>query len=528
VAKGVERALTVTPRRSEVNWPLAVAAAVLCVVTLAPLLLLVPELWAAGSASLGVWTLPRTWLLLGASIGIAGAVTLLSIVVGIPLGLAWARMDVPGRGVAWMLHAFAFFLPPFSIALGWFHVFGRQGWLGSPTSSSWLFSATGLVGVLGFAFAPVVTSLVALGVMNVDPALEDAARVVARPWRVATRILLPAAQPAVMLAALIVFALALSELGAPMFLRVDVFQAAVFARLGGVDHAPGEAIALVLPLLPISLLLLWLERRTAGRKSYEVLGLRGASRTPLALGALRIPVIVFCWFSALVSVAPVLALVTRAINGDGVSGAVEWIGLAPQNGLLAAGCAASVILLLGVVIGHAAARRGRGGLWLDALAVFAFVVPAPVIGIGLIRLWNRPATQLVYGTLAILVLGFTARYAVLGIRVFASTVAQIPVHTEEAAAVAGAGPLRRLTRIVLPIGARGAAAAWLLAAVFGLRDLETAVLFYPAGGEPLSVRIFTLEANGPQAVVAGLAAIHAGIIALVLVAGAPLLVRGRR
>ena len=36
-------------------------------------------------------------------------------------------------------------------------------------------------------------------------------------------------------------------------------------------------------------------------------------------------------------------------------------------------------------------------------------------------------------------------------------------------------------------------------------------LFYPPGGEPLTVRIFTLEANGPEAVVSGLAAIHIGI-----------------
>ena len=68
-------------------------------------------------------------------------------------------------------------------------------------------------------------------------------------------------------------------------------------------------------------------------------------------------------------------------------------------------------------------------------------------------------------------------------------------------------------------------AAWLLAAVFCLRDLETAVLYYPPGWEPLTVRIFTLEANGPEAVVAALATLHVVITAVVLASGGLLLSR---
>src|SRR5439155_842953 len=109
---------------------------------------------------------------------------------------------------------------------------------------------------------------------GVDRALEDAARTVAGPWLVATRILLPIAWPSVALGALVVFALAFSELGVPMFLRVRTYPAAVFARLGGVAYAPGEAFVLVMPLLAVGVVLLWLERRIVGRRSQTVLGLR--------------------------------------------------------------------------------------------------------------------------------------------------------------------------------------------------------------------------------------------------------------
>ena len=86
----------------------------------------------------------------------------------------------------------------------------------------------------------IVTSLTALGALGVDASLEEAARVVARPARVVLHILLPAARPAIAFALIVVFALSLSELGVPMFLRVEVFPAAVFARLGGHGVWPAD------------------------------------------------------------------------------------------------------------------------------------------------------------------------------------------------------------------------------------------------------------------------------------------------
>jgi len=69
------------------------------------------------------------------------------------------------------------------------------------------------------------------------------------------------------------------------------------------------------------------------------------------------------------------------------------------------------------------------------------------------------------------------------------------------------------------------AVAWLLAAVFCLRDLETAVLYYPPDWQPLTVRIFTLEANGPEAVVAGLAMVQVAVTMVMLALGLLVLTR---
>ncbi len=127
-----------------------------------------------------------------------------------------------------------------------------------------------------------------------------------------------------------------------------------------------------------------------------------------------------------------------------------------------------------------------------------------------------------------MVVGYVARYAVVGARVIGVAVAGASPHLEDAAALAGAGYARRLTRIVAPIHARPLGFVFLLTLVFCLRDLETAALYYPPGGETLPVRIFTLEANGPPAVVAGLATLHVLVTVAVVVAGLALVGRRRR
>src|SRR5262249_26883786 len=163
----------------------------------------------------------RPWLLLIRSLVLAAAATGCAVAIGVPLGLLIARTDLPARRALWMLHAFPMFLPPFLLALGWFQFLGREGFLGSQATARLLFSEVGLVVVLALAFSPVVPGTIALAPLGMHASFEDAARPPPRPWRVPARLLLPAARPALALAAIVFFALSVPELGVPIFSRVD-------------------------------------------------------------------------------------------------------------------------------------------------------------------------------------------------------------------------------------------------------------------------------------------------------------------
>lgn len=90
----------------------------------------------------------------------------------------------------------------------------------------------------------------------------------------------------------------------------------------------------------------------------------------------------------------------------------------------------------------------------------------------------------------------------------------------------GATYWQSLRHVQLPALRRFTIGGWLLVFIFCIRDIETTALLYPPGGDPLTVRLFTLEANGPPAVVAALSVVLAALV-LLPAAAASLLPRAK-
>ena len=512
-------------RRVQAPATMASVALLLVVASLLPLVFLATELLSASAAGALQRTLgtARPWWLLARTLALAVTVTLGALAVGVPMGAMLARANIAGRRVALLLHLFPVSLPPFLLAFGWFHLLGREGLVGSPMTSSLLFGPLGVVGTLTLAFAPIISALTVLGTDGVEPSLSEAARTAASPLRTLTHIVLPLAWPAIAFGALIVFALSLSEIGVPMFLRVRTYPAAVFARLAGVAQAPGEAAALVAPLLLIGIALLFIDRRLLGRRSFAALGLRSRHVAPAGRADLIPTALV--WAVCALTVLPLVGLASEA-GARGLLGVGAWLGPSLSTSRRVSACAASALVAAGLVTGPAVARGHRGAAPRDAVAFLTFLTPSAALALGLIATWNRPFSQGIYATPAILVVGLFARYVVVGGRTLGAVFHGSPRRYEDAAATFGAGYLRRLRHILVPMHWRGLLGAWLVAFVFCMRDLDTVVSFYPPGSEPLPVRIFTLEANGPEHVVAGLSLVQVAATAAVLL-GVGLLSRQR-
>ena len=442
----------------------------------------------------------REWTLLGNTLLLAGATAILAGLLGLPLSVLLTRTDLPGRQALVALFVLPILLPPSVLAYGWFALGGILG----SSAGAFLFGPAGCLIVLVVSFLPVVLLFTAASLLAANPRLEEAARLSARPSTVLLGITIPQVLPALVMAVLLSFCLALGETGAPAFLRVNVYAVESLAQFAAF-YDFSSATAAACPLLLVVLLAF---------RGLHLLGVRpsavlqppatGRAAEPFQLGrsGFRLAVLAGVLWMGLAGL-PLAALFLRSADPSSYVAALAGAGASFGRSFSFAALGASLIVLFGLLIAYGimigALRQGA-----EMVTLFLFAVPGPVLGIGLISLWNRPATNGIYGTPAILILGFLAQYVVLAVGVTKAALTSIPRSMEEAAAVAGAGSTRRLTTITMPLAWKGLAGAWLLAFLFCFRDTGIAMVVYPPGRDTLTIRLFTMMANGRPEVIAAL------------------------
>lgn len=462
------------------------------------------------------------WPLFGHTVSTALIITLTSVTLGVPLGVLLGRFNIVGGSVALWLHALPLFLPPFLLSLGWFAVWGKQGHWGGPWTSSLLFSRFGLTVTLALALTPLVSLLTVWSLRNLDPSLLQAARISRSPLAVTLAIDLPLAGNSIFLASLCVFGLSMCETAVPVFLRVPSYSIALASQLGASRYNPHGAMLLALPLLGLALALSVAGRLFANIRSQA----KGVPSPPLSLGKLRLPLSGGVWLIIAGSLLPLLGLAYDT-TGSALIEAMNNSASSFITSLAAASAAAVLIVVLGGIIGHASARDCRSGFWLvpviDRLVLVSFFTPGSLVAVGLIGVWNRPSLLWIYDSVGMISIGLGCHYALLGVRLAQAIVQSSSVLLEEAAACAGAHYWSRWWTIVLPLHRRQWGGAFLLVLLFGLRDLDIAIGLYPPGIQPLTARLFSLEANSGVPAIAALALLQVALSAILLLASALLL-----
>jgi iron(III) transport system permease protein len=473
----------------------------------------------------------RPWRLLGNSLVLACVTALLTTLLGVPLGIVLGKTDLPMRRLFTLLFTLPLLIAPYITALSWADVLGRGGVASHFVSdsainafSSLLFGLPGCVLVLTSTFLPVVMLATMTYLRTINPRLEEAARLVSRPSGVLRRITIPLIRPGILLAATLVFLLAVGDFSVPTFLRVEVFPAESFTQFSAFYNF-GAATAAAVPLAILTFAVLGVERLFLRQRTYELRPAPGGDRTLLPLRRFKpLAVVAVAVLCLVIVVIPLLALLVQSGSTNAYIRAWHTVGDSLVRSMVVAGVGATALMILGFFVGYLIHTRALA-VWraVDAWTVMLFALPSTVIGIGLIALWNRPATNLIYATPLMILLGYLAQYTALTSRVTVAGLALVPASMEEAAASAGAGWVRRLSLIVVPLVGRTLLAGWLIAYIFCLRDTGITMLVYPPGFDTLPVRIFTLMANGaPDLIAAACVLMIAatvlplGILALVL------------
>jgi len=484
-------------------------------VSLAPLIaLLVSSLSVDGAFGLDRYqyllssSQPRQ--LFGHSLLLAGLSTLAATVLGVPLGILFGKTDLPWRYPLLVLFTLPLLLPPYFLSVGWFSLLGQEGWLVrlfpeaetvARILADMLFGLPGCVLTLSTVFLPLIMLITATFLQTVNPQMEEAARLYASWPRVLSRITLPGILPGILFVMLLVFMLTLGEVTVPMYLRYEAYPTETLTQFAAF-YDFDTATATSAPLALLAFLLLMAEWRA---RRWAVPDLRPVETSLIIQSGLagKLSMVVAAGLAVVIVVLPLGALGLYASFDDfGEAWTRGYDAL--SRSLLYAASGASVLTALGFFLGLLWRERTYFSGITKFTALLLLILPGTVLGIGLIGLWNRPATAWLYASPGILIMGYVIQYAALPAGIIHAVLARLPSSLEHAAALSGAGWWRRVLLIVLPLSRRGLLAAWLVSYLFCLRDTSLAMLVYPPGGDTLPVRIYTLMANSPFGLVAAL------------------------
>ncbi len=465
----------------------------------------------------------RQWSLLGTTVAMGLLGTGGAILLGLPFAFLIARTEFPLRRLFSTLYIVPLLTPPLILAWGW------------TRTPDW-FVLSDLKGLVGCAFVfalcyyPFIVLLAARAFRSIDAGIEEAARLAGGRWRTILAIQTRLALPAILSGALISFIFIISDFSLPDFVstlgpKQNVYAGEIFFRSKRLEST-SQATAASIPLVLLTVGALLLIFRLRGHRSSATVS--GDFRPPARhrLGAKGWLATLYCSFVIGVSVlAPFGSLVAQARGIDAFRKAITNPGA--RSDILASlgtsAAAATCMTILGFLLAYTVVRLAREGkrrrsAWLEGISILPLAIPALMIGIGFIRIWNRPHPffDTVYTTQWMLFLVLIARYIPFAVIALAAGLRQIDANVEEAGALVGAPFRTRITKLLFPLVRSSAFAAWILTFIFSMRELDTMVLL-PAGGDSLAFRVFNEIHFGRDPEVAAICMIMVFLISLPLV-----------
>ena len=324
--------------------------------------------------------------------------------VGVALGALLGKTDLRLRGSLTLLFTVPLLLPPYVLAVAWFSILSRTGLLGAVLPDSWsqkisleFFGLPGCAFVLATAFTPIAMLLTIAFLQTVNPRLEYAGRLVSGWSSILLRITLPLMVPAISFAAVIIFLLSIGEISVPMYLRFPVYPVETLTQFAAFYDFRAANVA-ASPLFLLTLIILGLQ--TGLHKRVLQLGRRtpSAEMALIALGRWQGPALALLLALAIVLIVlPIGALVLQSHSLETYEAALARAGESVLRSVTFAAIAATLLTVFGFFWGYLAERRTLSIWWVNEwLALLLLALPGSVVGIGLIGLWNHPATNFIY------------------------------------------------------------------------------------------------------------------------------------
>lgn len=444
---------------------------------------------------------PRHVSLARNSLVAAGGTALLCLVLGAPLAILVRRSDLWIKRVLGLACLVPVLIPPYIHAIVW----SRLNPFINRCSGIDLNSIWGVILVLSMSYFPFVFIMTAGGLQSIDKKMEEVALASRGKWPTLARITIPMISPHILSGAIFVFIFAAIDFSVPDILRTHVYPVEIFIQFSAF-YDESTATLLSAPLVLTTLFLLVIQKGYMKDRSY--FHMSGMNQHPniFALGRFRLPAFVWCLMVLGASLGlPIGVLAEQAgpistyINV--FQSSWEQIGFS----LVVAGAGALATLVLAtsfsLVIDRATIKIKP---LVEFLSFVPLAIPAITIGIGLIKVWNRPLLDAVYATPLILIIGCMTRFFSFSAIVVSCGLKQISPRLEEAGRLFDPSWFRVTRKIMIPLLAPSLSVGFFIVFILSFAELGATLLVIPPGSETIPIKIYNLMHYGAGERVAAL------------------------
>lgn len=383
------------------------------------------------------------------------------------IAYAFATVRLKTRGKKWLYNIalLPILSPPFVISISYVLLFGRNGIITSKLLNINLniYGWKGLWLVETLTFFPLAYLTLSNVLSAIPGSLEQAAsNMGASPTQVFRDVTLPLLRPGLVASILLVGISILADFGNPVIIAGDfmVLPTLAYMKITGWYDMRAASVLATLLLLP-TVLLFQLQRMWLGKRSYVTVSGKASSQmhppTPRWLNATAKGLsYAAALVVAVVYAVLVLGAFSRAWGYDYSLTVRNFVQLGKRLDSLVHSIeysffAALLSVAMAAILGYLVTRKHVPfpGVF-DFFATVPAAIPGIFLGLGYVASFNRPPLRLT-GSPSIIVLALAVWNLPTAYRYVMASLSQLSDQLESASANLGAGPVKTMWKITLPL-----------------------------------------------------------------------------
>ena len=471
----------------------------------------------------------RQLILLGRSLQVAGLSTLVALCLGLPVAAILGSEDLPLKRFCWTITLLPLLIPPYILTGAWIHLLSPNSLLNQllvkylPVSKGIsMFNMAGCVWCLGISFFPIISLIVATGIVNLDRSVLDITRLSTGLWGSFRHAILPQLLQPILASSCLVMIFCLGRYGVPSLLGINTYPVEIFAQFSAF-YDEKAAIATSIPLLIVVIILILIQRKLMQGRRYLSITPKSDTANHYTLGGYRfVAFIVFSLFLIITTILPFLSVATKT---QGIMNIFNAIGSSLDDiatTLLLGTGAAIISLMIAYPIASYLSCREESKIQQvqDVLCWLPIAVPGTILGLGILGFSTKTATLGTNDSYGIfLLIAYIGMFSPFAIRILEASFRQMDTNMQDMAALYCRHWYQRIVYIDLPTHSNAILAAMLFVLIFVSGELTATVLLIPPGKATLAITIDNLLHYGANAKASALCLFQAVFVLAFLGAG---------